>query len=346
MSSSSKTTTTDSIPAWLEAGSEHAVGRAREIADRPYTPYEEQRIADLSEGERVAGERALEHGQDYQSDLERSRELTEQGVQGFTDADMQGYMSPYIEGALDPAARELREEIARQQQGISGAAGMQGAFGGARHGIAEAEGRRGGLEAMSDLYGRGYQQAFESARDQFNRDRDVFARGAEQFRATGQAGQQMLTQDIQNLLTTGGVKRQLEQAGLDFDYGQFIEARDWDVNNLKPLLDTLSTVPHTKTRTEKTKKGAMGTILGVAATVAGAYFTGGASLMGAGQTGGFMKKVGVGFGEMMGGEGAGMAAFGDSTTFGGGEPGAGGGSFVEQPKPWDWDYNTPPIYAS
>lgn len=345
MSSSSKTTTTDSIPQWLEAGSEHAVGRAREIADREYTPYEEQRIADLSEGERVAGERALGMGQDYQSDLERSRELTEQGVQGFTEADMQGYMSPYIEGALDPAARELREEIARQQQAIGGAAGMQGAFGGARHGIAEAEGRRGGLEAMSDLYGRGYQQAFESAREQFNRDRDVFARGAEQFRATGQAGQQMLGQDIQNLLTTGGLQRQLEQAGLDFDYGQFIEARDWDVNNLKPLLDTLSTVPHTKTRTQKEKKGALGTVLGVAATVAGAYFTGGASLAAAGQGGGFLKKVGVGFGDIMGGEGAGMAAFGDSLSFGQGETGAGGGSFVEQPKPWDWNYSTPPIYT-
>ena len=344
MSSSSKTTTTDSIPAWLEAGSEKAVGIASGIADRPYTPYEEQRIADLSEGETVAGERALGQGQDYQSDLERSRELTEQGVQSFTDADMQAYMNPYISGALDPAARELREEMARQQQAIGGAAGMQGAFGGARHGIAEAEGRRGGLEAMSDLYGRGYQQAFESGRDQFNRDRDVFARGAEQFRATGQAGQQMLTQDIQNLLTTGGIKRQLEQAGLDFDYGQFIEARDWDVNNLKPLLDTLSTVPHTKTRTEKTKKGAMGTILGVAATVAGAYFTGGASLMSAGQTGGFLKKVGVGFGEQLGGKGAGMAAFGDSTTFGGGEVGAGGAA-PQQPYNWGTGGVAPPIYA-
>jgi len=339
MSSSSKTTTTDSVPAWLEAGSEQAVGIARGIADREYTPYEEQRIADISEGERVAGERALELGQDYQSDLERSRELTEQGVQGFTEADMQGYMSPYIEGALDPAARELREEIARQQQAISGQAGMAGAFGGARHGIAEAEGRRGGLEAMSDLYGRGYQQAFESAREQFNRDRDVFARGADQFRATGQAGQQMLQQDITNLLTTGGLQRQLEQAGLDFDYGQFIEARDWDVNNLKPLLDTLSTVPHTKTRTQKEKKGALGTVLGVAATVAGAYFTGGASLAASGASGGFLKKVGVGFGDIMGGEGAGMAAFGG----GGGGGGGGGDPYAAWGgDPWAGGYGTQP----
>ena len=334
MSSGTKTTTTDAIPEWLETGSQRAVELATGIADRPYTAYEGQRIADISEGERVAGERALEFGQDYQSDLERSRELTEQGVQAFTDADMEGYMSPYISGALDPTARELREEIARQQQGIKGAAGMVGAFGGARQAITEAEGRRGGLEAMSDLYGRGYQQAFESAREQFNRDRDVFARGAEQFRATGQAGQQMLGQDIQNLMTTGGLKRQLEQAGLDFDYGQFIEARDWDVTNLGPLLDALGTVPYTKTRTVKEKKGALGTILGVAATVAGAYFTGGASLMASGASGGFMKKIGVGFGDLLGGEGAGMAAFGG----GGGGGGGGGQAWEGWSDPWAGGY--------
>jgi hypothetical protein len=27
---------------------------------------------------------------------------------------------------------------------------------------------------------------------------------------------------------------------MDFDYGQFLERRDWDVNNLRPLLDAIS----------------------------------------------------------------------------------------------------------
>lgn len=326
MSRTSKTTQTREIPEWLRGGSEHAVGRAREIADRPYEAYQDQRIAGLSEGEQTAIDRAQAQGQDYQSDLTRARGLTEQGAQSFVDADIQGYMNPYIEGALDPAARELREQIAREQREIGSQAGNVGAFGGSRQAILESESRRGGNEAISDLYGRGYAGAFESARDQFNRDRDAFARGAEQFRATGAQGQQQLTQDIQNLLTTGGLQRNLEQAGMDFDYSQFIEARDWDVTNLGPLLQTLSTVPHGETQTTSQKKSTFDTVLGAAATVAGAYFTGGASLAAGGQEGGFFKKIGVGFGEMLGGEGAGMTAFGDD-----GKPqptggtGAGGG---------------------
>lgn len=282
MSRTSTQTQTRSIPAWLEAGSEQATGIARDIADRPYTAYGDQRIAGLSEAERLAGERAIGESGAYQTDLERSRQLTEQGVTAFTDADIQGYMNPYISGALDPAARELREEMARQQELIGGQAGMVGAFGGSRQAIMESESLRGGTEAISDLYGRGFASAFESAKDQFNRDRDAFARGAEQFRATGAQGQQQLTQDIQNLLTTGGLQRQLEQAGLDFDYGQFIEARDWDVGNLETLVSTLASVPHGETITEKQKKSTFSTILGAAATVAAAYFTGGASLVASG----------------------------------------------------------------
>ena len=47
---------------------------------------------------------------------------------------------------------------------------------------------------------------------EFDRDRTVAARAAEQFRATGAQGQQQLTQSIQNLLTTGGMQRAIKQA--------------------------------------------------------------------------------------------------------------------------------------
>lgn len=272
MSRTSTQTQTREIPAWLEQGSQQAVGIAQGIADRPYTAYEDQRIAGLSEAERLAGERAIGESGAYQTDLERSRALTEQGAQAFTDADIQAYINPYVSGALDPAAREFREEMARQQGLIGGQAGRVGAFGGSRQAILESENLRGGTEAISDLYGRGFASAFESAKDQFNRDRDAFARGAEQFRATGAQGQQQLTQDIQNLLTTGGLQRQLEQAGLDFDYGQFIEARDWDITNLQPLLATLSSVPHGETITQKQKKSTFDAVLAVAAVAASAFF--------------------------------------------------------------------------
>ena len=285
MSRTKKTTQTTrrDIPAWVEAGSQEAVGLARQIAGRPYVPYTGERVAGMSPAEMQAYAAASGGAGRYGQDLARSREFAEQAAQPFTAFDVSDYMNPYIRGALDPAAREIREELARQQRELGGRAAEIGAFGGGRQAILEAEQRRGGVEAISDLYGRGYATAFETAREQINRDRAAAARGAEQFRALGAQGQQQLTQDIQNLLTVGGLERNLRQAGLDFDYQQFVEARDWDITNLQPLLATLSTVPYgeTVTGTTKQKKSALSTLAGIGMTAFGVA-TGNPLLIGSG----------------------------------------------------------------
>ncbi len=272
--------------------------------------------------EQRAYEMAGEGVGEWRSDLDRSRELTERGAQSFLDADMEAYMNPYVKGALDPAARELREETARQVGQRGQEAGMAGAFGGARQAIAEAETRRGGTEAISDLYQKGYERAFESGAAKFAEDRNVAARGAEQFRALSAQSQQQMTQDIQNLMATGGLKRSLKQAGLDFDYQQFIEARDWDITNLQPLLAAVGTVPYGTTTTAQTKSSGLGNAIGVAAGAAGAVMSGGMSgMFGGGQGGGddsTLPSAGVGGGG--GGGTAGQGATGPGGQVGGGTP--------------------------
>ena len=276
--SKKKKTTTQAIPAWLEQGSQQAVSRGREIADRPYTAFEQQRVASFDPNEQRAYELARTEGGDYRGDLQRSRELAERGSQSFLDADIEAYMKPYIEGALEPAARELREEGLRRKKAAGQEAGMAGAFGGSRAAIIASEASGKSLEAISDLYERGFASAFESAANRFDQDRIAARASSEQFRDLGSEGQRMLTQEMQSLLVTGGLQRSLEQANLDFDYQQFIEARDWDITNLQPLLAALSGVPYTRTTTTETSGGEFQAVLGAAATVAAAYFTGGMSL--------------------------------------------------------------------
>ncbi len=258
----------------------------------------------------------------WQGDLDRSRELTERGSQSFLDADIDAYMNPYVKGALDPAAREIREETARQVGQRGQEAGMAGAFGGARQAIAESETRRGGTEAISDLYQKGYERAFESGAAKFAEDRNVAARGAEQFRALSAQSQQQMTQDIQNLMATGGLQRSLKQAGLDFDYQQFIEARDWDITNLQPLLAAVGTVPYGTTTTAQTKSSGLGNAIGVAAAAGGAIMSGGMSgMMGGGQGGDDQSSLpSAGIGGGSGGQGNVMP--------GGSPTGGGGGSAV------------------
>jgi hypothetical protein len=239
----------------------------------------------MSPAEQAAYQRATTSGGAYQQDLSRARTFADQAAQPFTSFDVSEYMNPYIKGALDPAAREIREEMAREQNRLGSRAGEVGAFGGSRQAIAEAENVRGGKEAIGDLYGRGYASAFESARDQINKDRAASRAAGEQFRAIGGQAQTQLTQEIGNLLSVGGLERNLRQAGLDFDYQQFTEARDWDITNLQPLLAALSSVPYSETQTGTTtntqKKSALSTIAGIGMTAFGA-FTMNPAMIGAG----------------------------------------------------------------
>jgi hypothetical protein len=279
MSKKSKETKTE-IPPWLSEGSQKATAMATKIADREYTPYEKQRFAEATPAEKKAFEMAMgpEAGA-WREDIDRSREFAERGGQSFLDADIQAYMSPYIESALEPAARKMREEGLRTQQQLAGEAARAEAFGGSRAAILKAAAAEKPLEMLSDLYATGYQSAFESAQTAFDQDRVAARAASDQFRAIGAEGQQMLSNEMNNLLVTGGLERDLEQRGLDFDYAQFIEARDWDVTNLRTLVDTLQRVPHGTTTTETTKGGEFQAVLGAAATVGAAYFSGGLSTM-------------------------------------------------------------------
>jgi len=270
----------------LEEGSQQAVDIARGIATREYTPYEEQRIAGMDPNEQRAYDLAATEGGAYRGDLERSRELAERGSQSFLDADIDAYMNPYIESALEPAARELREEGRRAEVQAGQQAAMASAFGGSRAAILQSEATGKSIEAISDLYSRGYAQAFESAANRFDQDRVAARASSDQFRDLGSEGQRMLANEMSNLLQTGGLKRTLEQAGMDFDYQQFIEARDWDVTNLQPLLAALSTVPYSETVTTKTSGGEFQAIMGMATTAAGAYFGGMGAMAGSGTQGG------------------------------------------------------------
>jgi hypothetical protein len=130
-------------------------------------------------------------------------------------------------------------------------------------------------------------------------------------------------QQIQDLMNTGNVARVVQQSQDNFNYGQFLENRDWNVNNLTPLLQTLSSIPKNQYQnmtsdqvaTTVQKSGGAMQIIGAAAAIAGAFFTGGASLaIGAGLTAaaaGMSSGSSSGFGDQN------VAASGSGTSWNG-----------------------------
>lgn len=293
-SKKSSTTTeskqTDWVPQWLEQGSQEAVGMARGISQREYTPYDQQRVANLADDEQAAIDLGREQGSSYQPLLNKAEDAADKSGTSWLDADREAYMNPFMEGALEPAARKIREQTARDVRDTGSQAAMAGAFGGSRATLLEGDARERGNTILADTYKEGFARAYDDAYQKFEGDRQNFARMAGEYRALGAQTQDQVIQEMNSLLTTGGLSRQLEQAGINFDYQQFIEARDWDITNLDPLLKTLQAVPYTRksegtnTQTTESKGSTLGAVVGVAAMVAGAItvnpalISGGASI--------------------------------------------------------------------
>jgi hypothetical protein len=134
----------------------------------------------------------------------------------------QAYMNPYIQNALTPQLEEMQ-----RQYGITGTqeaskATQQGAFGGGREALVQAENNRNKNMAMNQAIGQGYNTAFNNAQQQVNAGVQLGLQGYGQANQAGSnlaniGGQQLQAQ--QSILSSqaqlGGQQQANQQAMLD-----------------------------------------------------------------------------------------------------------------------------------
>ncbi len=222
---------------------------------RPYKSYAEYDKARGGKGETVAGftpmqSQAMKGLQNYQlpqqgqygSQMAMGAGLGSMGIgQNAMGAGQQyarqatdpnataAYMSPYMQNALAPQMREAARQSAMQGQQNQAQAVQQGAFGGARTGIVEAERQRNLGQQQADIYGKGMQSAFEQARQaqQFGADLGLrgqetalrgMGQGLQAGQALGELGNQQYAQQtglMQQQLAVGKQQQEYEQNRLN-----------------------------------------------------------------------------------------------------------------------------------
>lgn len=191
-----------SLSSWVGPYVTQMLGRGAALSNMPYTAYE---------GPLTAGPSALQT-QAYQGlgalQVPTTGSFTAPGA-------VTSYMSPYLEGALEPQVAAARRQADISQQNLQSQYGKAGAYGGSRQGVAEAELQRGLLDRLSGIYGTGYQNAFQQAQDQFNKER--------------QYGLDVLGAQR----TAGTEQRNIEQQGILADIAQFEQERDYPMQQLK-----------------------------------------------------------------------------------------------------------------
>jgi hypothetical protein len=90
--------------------------------------------------------------------------------QDFTTAQVQNYMNPYLQAALEPQLAEARRQALITQTQNASRLAQAGAFGGSRQAIMDAENQRNLGTNLANITGQGYNTAYTNAASQFNAD--------------------------------------------------------------------------------------------------------------------------------------------------------------------------------
>lgn len=257
---SSQSVTQTSIPEYAQPYVERMLGKAEAFTEAPYQAYGGERIAGFTPMQQQAQQAAADLGPSQQlglgtqmaglaglSQLGAGQQYAMQATNPYA---MQGYMSPYMENALAPQIREAARSSAIEGQMNQAKAVQQGAFGGSRSAIVEAERQRNLAQAQADIYNKGMQTAYDQARQaqQFGATLGMQgAQGAAQTAGTlGQLGQTQFGQqkDIINAQATAGAQQQaLQQAKLQQQYQDFMTQKAYPQQNLAFMSDILRGAP-------------------------------------------------------------------------------------------------------
>jgi len=253
-----------SIPSYAKPYVERMLGKTEALANAPYQAYQGERIAGFTPMQQQAQQAAANLGPAKQLGVgTQMAGLAGLGAMGAgqnyqnmatNPGSMQAYMSPYVQNALEPQMREAARQSALVGQQNQAQAVGQGAFGGSRSALVEAERQRNLGQQQADIYGKGMQTAFEQARQAQQFGSTLGLQGmqtAGQMAGTlGQLGQTQFSQQqqaIQGQASLGQQQQALEQQRLQQQYQDFADQRQHPFKMLAFGSDMLRGLPLSQT---------------------------------------------------------------------------------------------------
>lgn len=282
----SQTTTTGStpsVPADVEAARRDLLTRAQNFAAEPYAAYNLPRVAGFSQDQEAAFGAARNIAAQSGALAGLTPELTREGIAAsrglattLPETDLSGYMSPYLQGVLDPAIRDIEERAARARLQLGQQSARTGSFGGSRQAIAESELERGTQRNIGEESARQRANAYTQALQQFRTDQEripALYAGAQNMLGTGlgqTAGR--LAAEYAPLLQAGGLQQQLGQTNLDVLRRSFEEQQNYPLRGIEALrgalgLDTKTLGVGTTQTSTSPGASTLGTVVGTAAAI-------------------------------------------------------------------------------
>ena len=173
--------------------------------------------------------------------------LVGQGVASLQAGLGAAFGAPNISQFFNPYQSYVTDEINRQaqmaQNQLSAQAIQQGAFGGGRQGVAQAELERARLGTIGQSQAQGFGQALQAAQTQQGLQAQAGLQTGQQLGAFGAQQQAMQQADIASLLQAGGVQRALGQQAIEAQRGTALQQAYEPYQRVEFLKNIMTNLP-------------------------------------------------------------------------------------------------------
>lgn len=242
---------TQQLPAWYEDALKRLLaGTEAEVASKPYQFYDPaRRVADLTETQKAAIAATPEAAGSYMPALREGFEQAGEGVRTFPDIDMTAYMSPYQQAVTDIEKREAIRTHDMRRPELGFAAAQRGAFGGARHGVQEAEAERNLQQRLGDIQARGSQAAFTQGTGLLQNELARQLQGAGIYSNLASSAQNLGLTGLSAVGRSQDPLRSTQQDLLDKQYAEYMRGQQYGMDRMGQLSNIVRGLPTGSTTT-------------------------------------------------------------------------------------------------
>ena len=245
-------TSATAIPDYLQAAGANLVGAAQDVAQEEYIPYTDPQLAAMTPEQLAAQQQALGMAGVSTAQMAPAMAAMQTATGGPTQAQISGYMSPYMTGVADVAAQKMRDQSAIQQQKIAASAAGSGGLDSTRYAIQEAERQKNLTTGIGDLYAKAQAEAYQQAGDMAQFAQTQGMQGAMGQGTLAAQQQQLGMGDVQQQLGIGALTQGANQQALDLAYNQFQQEQQHPQSQLNWLASIMAMDPNQQTTTTQT----------------------------------------------------------------------------------------------
>jgi len=208
----STTSSTFTPPANVQANYDYLANQAKSVAATPFQQYQGEMVAGLTPTQEAGIQNVNASAGLAQPYYGAGAGYVQQAATPFGQQQLNQYMSPYINDVVSQTMANLGETNAQQQQQLLGNAISQGAFGGDRAGIAQAELARQQNLATGQTLANVLQGGYGQALGQFNADQTRALQAGSTLGQLGTGAQAAGLQGAQAQLGAGAQQQAVQQA--------------------------------------------------------------------------------------------------------------------------------------